>query len=240
MAEINKVIIGIQARSGSTRFPRKVFQEIDGKTILQHVLDNCNKCARYMNKYSSKTGVYVDVAILCPFGDEVVERFKKRVTVIEGPEHEVIDRYKIMAEKFKPDYIVRVTSDCVLLPPFLITKHIKTAVMNEYDYVSNVDPRFRTSPDGYDCEVISKRMLNWTYDNATAAADKEHVTSLIRTVPPSWAKMGVIINNFDFSQIKISLDTPEDLKEITRLYFEIKNKTARAVEMYGEGSVHRT
>lgn len=240
MAQINKIIIGIQARSGSTRFPKKVFQEIDGKTVLQHVIDNCQKSARYMNKYSSKTGIFVDVVVLCPFGDEIAQKFKRKATIIEGPENEVLDRYKIMSEKFKPDFIVRVTSDCVLLPPFLITKHIKTAIMNHYDYVSNVDPRFRTSPDGYDCEVISRELLDWAYENAKDPYDKEHVTTILRNSPPPWAKIGVIVNYFDFSDLKISLDTPEDLKEITRLYFEIKDKTAAAVELYGEGSVHRT
>jgi len=238
MAQITKIVIGIQARSTSHRLPEKIFLDLDGKTVLQHVIDACNKSARYMNKFSSKTGVYIENFIVCPFGDKLIPRFKKMCQIIQGPEDDVLSRYKILLDKTNADYVVRVTGDCPLIPPFLITKHIKTSIVNQYDYCSNVDPKYRTSPDGYDVEVISAKLLNYLNDNAKGS-DREHVTPMARHSPPAWAKLGCIVGFYDFSGIKISLDTLEDFEKIKEAYFKLKGKQADALKDLGVGSVHK-
>lgn len=239
MAEYTNVLIGIQARSTSHRFPRKVFETIDGKPMIKHVIDSCRRAATYMNKHTHKTQLMVTVALCVPYGDELVSAFRSSEIVIEGPEDDVLTRYKIMADRLRGDYVVRITGDCPLIPPYLITKHIQTAVMNSYDYVSNVDEQVRTAADGTDVEVMSIDVLKYIHENAKDAKDREHVTTLVRRSPPEWARVGHVIGHLNLSHLKLSVDSIEDLERVRAEYDRVKLAVKRAEEMHGKSNVHR-
>lgn len=242
MQEITNVVIGIQARSTSKRFPRKIFARLGDKPILARVIDAVFKCATYLNRQTFRSKLFISVAVVTPTGDNEVIQYctQKKMTVIEGPEHDVLTRYKNLLDASNADYIVRITSDCPLIPPPFITKAIKVAVMNKCDYCSNVDPRFRTSPDGFDVEVVSRRALEWAHANATESYDREHVTSILRgaTIPNDF-RVGVIIGYIDESSIKISVDTPEDLAKVQEQSKKLTEMISLSEKIYGEKSVHR-
>ncbi len=234
-----KVIIAIQARSTSTRFPGKVFQKIDDKEVLQHVLDTAEESCIYINKYFPKNNVRVSSCLLVPFNDEIVKRYSHKCIIYQGDEHDVLSRYYSMNQEMKADYIVRITSDCPLLPSYLISKHINIAVKGLYDYVSNVDEQIRTSPDGHDVEVVSARCLDWLNQNAKDN-EREHVTLRIRhgSIPKHF-KIAHVISYLDLSGIKISFDTPEDFENIKNEYFRVKKCISTAVDRYGQKSIYR-
>lgn len=239
MSEFTNVVIGVQARTTSKRFPGKVLETIDGKPVIKHVLDACERAAKYMNTHSQKSRLLVSVALVVPAGDQLVELYRRKITLIEGPEDDVLTRYAMLAEKTDADYIVRVTGDCPLIPPYLITKHIKTAVVNGYDYVSNVDEVARTAADGTDCEVVSRALLKYVHENANDAKDREHVTLMIRRDPPAWARIAHIIGYLNLSGLKLSIDTPEDLERVRAEYDRIKLALTNAENLHGRSSVHR-
>lgn len=239
MAEITNVVIGIQARSTSNRFPRKWAALIDGKPLLQHVIDACNRCALYMNRHRDKTRLLVQTALLIPDGDEIGEAFRGKATIVRGPEHDVLARYRLMADKLDADYIVRVTGDCPLIPPYLITKHIKTAVINGYDYISNVNPNSRTAADGMDCEVFTRRMLAYASDNAVDEYDREHVTPFMRRDLPPWARTGQIVGFLELSGLKLSVDCEEDLERVRLAHKQVKDCLEAAEAEHGKPNVHR-
>lgn len=239
MAHYQNVIIGIQARSTSKRYPRKVFETIAGKPMINHVIDACNRTALYLNRFTHTTKTMVSIALLVPEGDELASVFKKHYIVVEGSEDDVLSRYALASKKLGADYMVRVTGDCPMIPAYLITKHIKTAIMNNFDYLSNVDPDFRLSADGTDCEVMSARMLEHLHLTAKPGPEREHVTLLARSNPPDWAKIGHVIGYKDESTLKISVDTPEDLERVRWQYDRIQSAVERAEKKHGKGSVHR-
>lgn len=238
MRRMTKGMIGIQARSTSTRLPGKCFAKIGDKMLLEHVYDACESAARYVNKFSSKTRNSVDVSLLVPMGDEIETIFKRK-SIMPGSEHDVLSRYVKAADLLDLDYVVRVTGDCPLIPPYLISKHITLAVECDYDYVSNAYGDYRTSLDGVDCEVISRRLLEHMDKNATEAFDREHVTTYAKRCPPSWAKMGCVIGFFDHSNIKLSVDTEEDLENVRREYESVNKHLTEAEKIFGKQSVHR-
>lgn len=187
MDNTTKVLIAIQARSTSQRLPKKCFEPMGNKRVLDHVIEACRRSATYSNRYAYKKKYQITVALLIPEGD-IIKRVFDHVDIIEGPEFDVLTRFGIAQNKYDADYICRITGDCPLIPPYVITKHISLAVMCEYDYVSNVDEACRLSLDGVDCEVMSKRMLNWLVANSTAPSEREHVTLLARQNPPRLGK----------------------------------------------------
>ncbi len=232
---MKKVMIGIQARSGSTRLPRKSFAMIAGKTMLDHVIDACKHGAGLIER---KLGVGVDVVVLTPTNDIIAKEFSNRVAIVEGEPYDVLARYKTAVDKYNPDYVIRVTGDCPLLPPFIIRNLMEMTLRKNYDYVSNCDPRCRTSIDGFDCEVITRKLFDYVEATATRQYDREHVTPLIRSSPPPWARIGVALNNIDLSHIKLSVDTNEDLAAVTEAFDSAYRKYEDGKAIY-KGGVHK-
>ena len=239
MANFRSILICIQARTDSKRFPRKAFASLNGKPLLQHVIDTCTRASTYINKHTHKTRNFARVMVAVPDGDEIYSAFKGRVDIFQGPADDVLKRYALAAAKAEADLIVRITGDCPLLPEYQISKNITTAIVSGYDYYSNVDPRIRTSPDGHDVEIMTRAVLNWLDETATDPSDREHVTTLIRREPPGWAKMGHVVNHLDLSHIKVSVDTPEDLANCEIQLRRIEEKAQLCAELYGRGSAHR-
>lgn len=237
MAEITNVVIGIQARSTSHRFPRKIFETIGGKPMIQHVIDAARSAARYFNEYGVRSQQQVMVALCVPAGDESVGIYRRQLTVIEGDEFNVLSRYKALSDKLHADYIIRLTADCPLLVDSLILKVVKTTLLGGFDYLSNVDETLRNSTDGLDVEAISQEMLNWLDQNATEAHDREHVTTLARRSPPSWARVGIYHHQYPLSEDKLSVDTLEDLDRVREFYDKRDRKFKESVKRYGKQNV---
>jgi spore coat polysaccharide biosynthesis protein SpsF len=231
--ELKTISIIIQARSTSTRFPRKIFERIGNKPILQHVLDACYNCVSYINAYTNKHGMVCGLALAVPYKDELISQFGKHF-IVQGPENDVLERYLIAAQKTNADYIVRVTSDCPFIPPFIISKAIGLAVKDNLDYLTNADPRFRTAPDGHDVEVISRRLLDWLGQNAKDAVDREHVTTYLQRAMPDWATKGDIIGFVDMfkPEMKLSIDTPEDLERMKVMYQKLYSAVRSSPKSY--------
>jgi spore coat polysaccharide biosynthesis protein SpsF (cytidylyltransferase family) len=152
--------------------------------------------------------------LLVPSGDEIKEKYQKQIMVYEGDADDVLSRYVDVARMEKADYIVRITADCLHIPSFMISRAIKAAVKRETDYVTNVV--FRTSMEGFDVEVISKRLLDYLDENAKGE-DREHVTTLIRNnldkfpfTKKDRPSICHIIDAFDLSWVKTSIDTEEE------------------------------
>ncbi len=233
------VLIGIQARSTSKRLPGKCYEPIGSKRLLDHVIDAAKESAAYINLHTARSEILAKVALLIPVGDPIEDEFKNRCHIVSGPEDDVLTRYKLAAEAFKAHFVVRITGDCPLIPSYLISKHITLAVRNNYDYLSNSDELSRTSLDGIDCEVMSKKMLDYMDKAATLGSDREHVTPLARREPPQWAKRGCVVGYFDHSSVKLSVDTKEDLERVRAEYQALSSRLSDAERRYGRGFVHR-
>lgn len=238
-----KVVIAIQARSNSTRFPQKIYQLIGRKMVIAHVIDAAKSAKLYVERATHKVQIKCDVAIVYPKNDTQVVSSCRSIcqNLIESPvddENNVLARYQKAMTDLKADYIVRITSDCPLILDFVISKHINVAVMNELDYVSNVYENFRFSFDGLDVEVISRRGMEWLKANAKAPEDLEHVTSLLRKKMPPELTFGFITHKLDSSGMKLSLDTPEDLDRIRKYFHEREHKQELSTKLFGKRGIY--
>lgn len=232
---MKEALIAIQARSGSTRLPRKAFELIGAKMMLDHVIDACKKSASFLwNKEHIRTRVIV----VTPDGDPIAKAFANRCEIIQGSHLDVLSRYAKAMELYKPDILVRITGDCPLIPAYLISRIVSLAERHDYDYVSNVDERFRTALDGMDCEAISSRLFSFLHQEAVSPFDREHVTTYARSATPAWAKVGAVINFIDHSQMKLSVDTPDDLERVRKAYDLANDKFNFATRTLGHRQVH--
>ena len=112
-----KVPIIIQARVNSTRLPNKVLLEINGKPLIEHVINQIS---------AAKMVDYCIVATSTnPKDDKIVDFCeRKKIRYFRGSEEDVLDRYYQSAKKYQANTIVRLTSDCPLIDPKLIDQNL--------------------------------------------------------------------------------------------------------------------
>lgn len=239
MKKATKVLIGIQARTNSTRLPNKAMLKIQGTPIIDHVINAGKRADRYVNRFEKRTGTKSMLWVLIPKGDPLKDYIEKNrphdVSVHEGDPEDLVDRYNTLAKELDVDYVVRVTADCPLLPPFLVFKSLNTAIKNEYDFLDNTNADYRTFFDGADVEVMSRRTLDWLHNNAE---EREHVCSDLRTNHPNWMKRGHVFSYLDLSAIKLSVDTQKDFDLVTNQYKSVQIKKRKWEDKYGKGTAH--
>lgn len=204
------------------------------------MIDNAKESVNYINRYGVRGNVNAEVVLVVPYKDEIIERYKYKCVIFEGPEDDVLERFAMMADNMNPDFICRITADCPILPSFLVTKHCNVATHGDFDYVSNVDEHIRTCIDGHDVEVMSRAALDWAANNATSKYDREHVTPILRGPDcPKIFKIGHVIGHVYQPHYKLSIDTLNDLERVRAEYEAIKKCIELAVVKDGRSSVFR-
>jgi spore coat polysaccharide biosynthesis protein SpsF (cytidylyltransferase family) len=104
--------------------------------------------------------------------------------------------------------------------------------------VTNAFPEYRTFFDGSDCEMVDRRLFAWVNREAKGH-DREHVMSLLYKQRPEWCSFANLFSNFDLTDVKLSIDTEEDLKRAGAAYESVQTKTKSLVEKYGKKACHR-
>ena len=194
-----------QARSGSTRLPGKILKKINDESLLEIHLKRLNKCNNVSNIIVATTDKPEDKVIYDYAIDWGFNSFR-------GSESDVLDRFYQAVRKEKPDWIVRVTSDCPLIDPILVDKLINFAHDNNTDYCSNT--LVEKYPDGQDIEVFKFSALEVAWENAILSSDREHVTPYIRN--NSDFKGAIIFKalnypcDSNYSMIRMTVDESRD------------------------------
>jgi len=202
----------VQARTGSTRLPNKIFKELCGKPILWHVVNRLS--------YSKQINQII-VATTNLMEDDKVEEFCKsnKIPFYRGSSDDVLSRYYEAAKKFNVDLIVRITSDCPVIDPQILDEMLKEFIklyeIEKIDYMSNTI--IRTFPRGLDAEIFPFNVLEKTYYEAKQNYEREHVTPYIYQHPEIFK-----IKNFpyekDYSFHRWTVDTIEDFQLIEKIY----------------------
>ena len=227
----------IQARSGSKRFPKKIYADIAGKTLIERVCNRVSE-AKVPHKVilamprEDEEGLQREVLGGDLFTDpplrqmgEVVERLKVDA-VYFGDEKNVLSRYYEVARYYGLDTIVRITGDCLFVMPELIDEMLLDYNLTQWNgYMYNgtrmcQDPY----PKGFDIEIFPYWALCKAHMNAEDDNDREHVTWWM------WHKKNVITWRYEniephitlpFVDKNFSLDEPEDLPKFQRMYQEL-------------------
>jgi spore coat polysaccharide biosynthesis protein SpsF len=139
----------------------------------------------------------------------------QEVSVVRGPEEDVLTRFVQTVEAEDVDAVVRLTADCPLLMPEVSEKVVRTFKRRECDYASNTIER--TYPRGLDTEVLSAQALQETDREATTPADREHVTRYVRKRPEQF-RLCPVTNDTDRSDLRWTVDEEADLKLVRRIY----------------------
>ncbi len=236
----------IQARTGSSRFPRKIYEDINGKSALRRVLEGVKK-AEVPHKIVLAMPGYDEEEFLNKFkAGEFTEAVDNRFAVHFGDPDDLVDRYFKAARAHQIDLIVRVTADCPLIQGKIIDEMLIEYLKKGYNGYMGCNEIVATIPypDGTDAEIFPYWMLMETHQLATDPVHREHVGPFMYRRGTEYSLHG--FNNrrpntvITMKYSNFSFDTKEDLdliKHIAANYDRHEDLNKALLETYNQGWV---
>ena len=203
----------IQARTSSTRLPKKVLKPLPANSdvcVLQQVIRRVAK-SKLIDEIIVATTTHSE-------DEEIVEVAKKEnVKYYQGSLENVLERYYMAALENNLDVIVRITSDNPCIDYQLIDDVIYSHLNFNADYTSTA--LVEHFPIGIGVELINFDVLENVYNNATKNYEKEHVTPYIYKSHPDDFNINVFKGvGINYSNIRLTLDTPQDYVLLAIVY----------------------
>lgn len=203
------------------RLPGKVLADIEGQPMLQRVL------ARVRGAESIDETV---VATSTSAGDDGVAKLSTALgfPCYRGSEDDVLDRYMGAARQFRANAIVRITADCPLIDPVIIDTVAEAFREVDADFASNTIER--TFPRGLDVEIVRMSALEDAWKEAVLPYERSHVLPFVYEHPERFRLSNVRAPE-DYSQLRWTVDTPEDLAFVRRVYEQLSDPLAGWLEV---------
>lgn len=213
----------IQARTGSTRFPNKIFTDINGKYTLQRVLDGA---------MSSRLAHKVVLAMPTYDRDNVEARIVRgelskyihdsSFSIHYGEPDNVLKRYYDAAKINGIDLIVRITADCPFTQGSIIDDMLEEYLSNACNGFmgNNENISDKPFPDGLDVEIFPWWLLASATKNAYIKSDREHVTPIMYRKDLILKNKVYAFDNCNKITMKhpdFSFDTDEDYRLICKI-----------------------
>ena len=218
-----KIITVIQARMLSTRFPGKSLKPLgEGKnktTVMGFMMERLRRGLRHLGQIVLATSED-------PSCDPLHQEAKRigGIEVIRGDEQNVLSRFITAIDKYKADYVVRITGDNTFHDCKIIEGMAEQAIRYKLDLVDN----FRGPmpfPLGLNLDVISADALRRTW----AATDKveedsQHVVIYARKNTRRGFTFGYYEAPYTIPmEMRLTVDSPEDYQVISNIYNHFKD-----------------
>jgi len=210
------IVTVIQARTGSSRLPNKIFFKLADKALLFRM---------YERVAASKLAGTIVIATTTDKSDDKVEDFceEYNLNCFRGHPIDLLDRHYQASKLFNTDAVVKIPSDCPLIDPKVIDRVLQFYLDNsdKYDYVSNLHPA--TYPDGNDVEIMSIKALKNAWENAKLELEREHTTPYLWENPDKF-RIGNVEweTGLDYSMShRLTIDYEKDYNLIKQVYDEL-------------------
>lgn len=198
---------------GSTRLPGKVMKLLSGETVLAHVIRRVKACPLLDQTVVATTELSQDDLI-------VHTATQCGAAIFRGSAEDVLSRYYGAAVSSRAEVIVRVTSDCPLFDPVVLTQLLTrfsqaNTPVESLDYLTN--SLEQTYPRGLDAEIFTFQALQRAARQATKTYEREHVTPYFYQHPQIF-RLENVRSRKDLSHHRWTLDTEEDFALISAIY----------------------
>lgn len=193
----------VQARMGSSRYPKKMLHNFHGRSAIEWVLSRCSGIDCEHKILATTEGKEDDILA------EIAE--KQGWDIVRGDAQDVLSRYATAVRTFELDIVVRITGDCIFTDDRIVSDGLSQFTQSAVDYLTYTDVI-----DGFDVEVISGKSLLDADRYARLPSEREHVTAWIRKMQ-RFKKGLIAYTEEDLSQIHLSLDYREDAEVIDRI-----------------------
>lgn len=195
----HKILLVVQCRMASTRFPRKAVASLLGQPLLLFLLDRLSRVTTPHTLVVACPNTSDDQAIR-----DLCTTHGYQCLLIPGDPTDVLARFHAVAQVYpEAKAFVRICADCPLLDASIIDgliAHYRTADVDHAGIAAEYG-------DGLDCEIFSRSVLDQAMQYAVAPSDREHVTPWMHRQ----CRCATYPCPFDLSWLRLSVDTVADL-----------------------------
>lgn len=217
---MNTIVI-IQARIGSSRLPGKVLKTLGEVDVLTYDIERCRAIKGISEVIVATSSLPQDDAIANWCEEHHVAYFR-------GSENDVLDRYVQCAKMYKPDYVMRVTSDCPFLDYEMASEIVELMSREQKDIVLLKGEL----PRGLAVELISYEALLRIYEVGKEPRHREHVTYYAYEFAEKFdAVTYKTPENRYAPELRITLDTEEDYSLIVEITKHFNNPLVSSVDV---------
>lgn len=209
---MSDAVFVIQARLGSTRFPRKMLAPLAGKPLIEWVVERVLR-SRFAH----------DVVVATtdsPDDDDLVAAVAKYpVRVHRGPSEDVLTRFGDAVRSSTARHVVRICAD----NPFIDPVCLDTLVVDHLDtngaYTFNHRPHGECDyADGLGAEIIERTVFDALVRDARDRIHREHVTLAIVDGTVAAKQRGLRAPEmWRQPALRLDVDTPDDLRRLERI-----------------------
>jgi len=141
--------IFIPVRLKSQRLPKKALKKIDGKPMIQLLVERLQKVKNIKN------------IVICttddPSDDELIEFLEKmKIAFFRGSTNDILDRFLKAAQKFETDFIIAVDGDDIYSDPNHIKKIISEFKKSKSDCYQITGVPVGFTPIGFKISTLNK------------------------------------------------------------------------------------
>lgn len=212
----NKIIGVIQARMNSKRLPGKVLSKICGKPLIYHIYERLEKISEISD---------IVIATTNRESDKPLRDFakSKKIPYYAGKVNDITDRLYKTGKKFNGDIIVKINADCPLIDVKLVSDGLKKFCESKKkpDLVTNCV--IETYPEGMQYGIFNFETISKIWTNVKNPFWREYI---FRYIIENKSKFKVISmeNSKNLSSMRWTVDYPEDLKFVKKVYEKLYSK----------------
>ena len=163
------VVLVIQARMNSSRFPNKSMSDLCGAPLIERIIQRVKR-AKKIGKIILATTKRKDDDVLVKIGKSY------KIDVFRGSENDLVDRYYQSIRKRNFNHVLRLPADNPIPDPIeydrLIEYHLKT----DNDFSSNICNFMNNGyPDGIGVEIFTVNSLKKIWKEEKRKKYREHI-----------------------------------------------------------------
>lgn len=201
---MKEVLVFIQARMSSSRFPGKVLAPVNGSPMISRVI-SCVAHAR------DKRAIVV--ATSAEASDDPLAAYVQSlgIKVFRGPLHDVFKRFRLCLQENPCDWFFRISADSPLLNS-RIMKAMLTLVDPSIDLITNVQKR--TFPHGQSVELLNARAFERIDEARLTDDQREHMTKYYYEHAQELRILNIEATDPAYSKLDFVIDTLDDLRRV--------------------------
>ena len=169
-----KIALIITARNKSSRLPNKHMLEVNGKKIIEILIE---RLSDNKNKYP------IILATTTDKSDDALEKVAKKFNIVcyRGHKLNVKGRVLAAAKKNKIDHIIKIWGDSPLIDHKIINKALKKYLIKMPDVLTT--NKIQRLPEGMDFHIYSTKSLEKSLKLSKKPEDYEHVDQIFFKYP---------------------------------------------------------
>lgn len=215
---LKDVVIILQARINSKRFPGKVMKDLQGIPMLSHCIRRLKNVCNDVPVIVATSNSVQDNAIVKLAEMEGVQYFR-------GLEENVLDRFYKASKKNNARIIIRATGDNPLVDQVEARRVLKTILRKEYQYVAGFhEVDGLELPFGVGIEAFTFEALEEVWKNGTSSEYREHINEYIFDNSKNFKSYDLkCLPENSCPELRLTVDTQEEFKFVEKIGYALGN-----------------